>query len=202
MLPRRLATLGAAACVWLMVQSAAAIPPELSAGKKPTPKDIEVYTLVGAPLAKVFETFQAPIDMTVSDPDTKSPAVCLDYDSYGYVVRDNKVATCIFWANWQATVMGANFKQSYDEILEKLGKPNGTSITVGGPIKLLWTVKDKDRDLELLLDFAKDKKLDRIIVRPPQPPDPRIEEKKRLIEQKREPGKQNQESQKSEESQK
>lgn len=196
MLSRTIPPLGAAACVWLIVQSAAAIPPELSAGKNPLPKDSEVYALIAAPLAKVFETYQTPIDMTVTDPESKSPAVCLDYDNYGYVVRDNKVATCIFWANWPATIMGISFKQAYDDIVEKLGKPSGTSVTVGGPIRLLWTVKDKDRDLELLLEFNKDKKLDRVIVRPPAPPDPKREEKNRQLEQNREQSKQPPESQK------
>ncbi len=187
----------AATCIWLIVQSAAAIPRELSPGKKPLPKDSEVYALVDATLAEVFKTFQAPIDITVADADSKTPAVCLDYDNYGYIVRDNKVVTCIFWANWPATIAGINFKQTYDEILDKLDKPKGTSISVGGPIRQLWIVKDKDRNLELVLEFTKDKKLDRVIVRPPQKEgDKKLDEKKQEIATKREESKQKQESQK------
>jgi hypothetical protein len=159
-----------AACLvltWMLAPPASAIAQgELESERKPQPKDSEVYSLVGGPMAKLFETFQAPENMFVADADTKKPSVCFDYGAYGYVVRDKVVRASLFWSEWKGPVLGVTLGETSDKVIEQLGKPAILVHDAAGPEHMVWNVKDNDREYALKLDFDKDKKLDRAVVRP------------------------------------
>jgi hypothetical protein len=126
------------------------------------PSDKEIINVVGDRMSKVFPKFGYPEDMFASDASSDTPAVFLDYGSYGFKIRKKVVYCCMFFTDWKGTILGAKMGDSLDDVVKKLGKPKTSDKDDDGLAYMLWSFKEWDGTLEV--DFDKDNKMKRAVV--------------------------------------
>jgi hypothetical protein len=110
------------------------------------------------PLAKVFEKFGAPSNLTVENPKSKSPCVYMDYNRFAFVIVNNAVTECQFEAPWPAPVFGATLGDNSDAIVKAMGKPNTDIKNANGTEMMVWNRSDNKTKISIM--FNKDHKSD------------------------------------------
>jgi len=126
------------------------------------PSDKLLAEVVGGRMSKLFPKFGYPVDVFTSDASSNKPSVFLDYDSYGFKIRNKVVGSCMVFSDWKGTVFNATMGDSQDEIVKKLGKPKTSDKGDDGLPYMKWSFKDWDGSLEI--DFDKDNKMYRAVI--------------------------------------
>ena len=120
---------------------------------KPQPEAKEVLALLGRPTSEVIAKFGYPTDVDVITL-SKQSRVRLDYDTFGFSVRDKQIEKCEFYNAWKAPIRGVKILGPIDDVDKSLGQPKQKIVNADGSGVVRWDVDGN----EFKLVFNPDKK--------------------------------------------
>lgn len=128
--------------------AAAAIADEPKNTNRSAPTAPEIIDLDGCRLLRVFAKCGIPDDVFPSTDSRKNPIVVLQYDGFGFEIRDKAVISCFFLAPWSVPVLNCKLGDTPEEVVKKLGQPAAT-VNKDDVQSMAWAFKDRVQQLQI-----------------------------------------------------